>query len=81
MSADTGVPRPEYPRPQFVRTDWLCLNGEWQFEIDDGDSGLERGLPERELAQRITRALLPGIARCRASATPTSWPRSGTGAP
>ena len=39
-----STPRPEYPRPQFVRADWLCLNGEWQFEIDAGDSGLERGL-------------------------------------
>ena len=47
------MPRPEYPRPQFVRPDWLCLNGEWQFEIDNGDSGLERGLVERDLAQRI----------------------------
>ena len=22
------VPRPEYPRPQFERTDWINLNGE-----------------------------------------------------
>ena len=28
------IPRSEYPRPQFVRSDWLCLNGEWQFEVD-----------------------------------------------
>ena len=47
------IPRPEYPRPQFVRPDWLCLNGEWQFEIDAGDSGLERGLLQRELEGRI----------------------------
>ena len=47
------VPRAEYPRPQFIRPDWLCLNGEWQFEIDHGDSGLERGLCERDLARRI----------------------------
>jgi beta-galactosidase/beta-glucuronidase len=47
------IPRGEYPRPQFVRSDWLCLNGEWQFEIDAGDSGLERGLLERELQDRI----------------------------
>ena len=46
-----NIPRPEYPRPQFVRPDWLCLNGEWEFEIDAGDSGLERGLRERTLAQ------------------------------
>ena len=47
------IPRSEYPRPQFVRSDWLCLNGEWQFELDQGDSGLERGLLQRELSDRI----------------------------
>lgn len=26
-------PRPEYPRPQFVRQDWLNLNGQWDFAI------------------------------------------------
>jgi beta-galactosidase/beta-glucuronidase len=33
-------PRPEYPRPQFVRHDWLNLNGDWQFEFDDLDRGV-----------------------------------------
>ena len=27
----TGVPWNIYPRPQLVREDWLCLNGEWEF--------------------------------------------------
>jgi beta-galactosidase/beta-glucuronidase len=53
------LPRPEYPRPQFVRPDWLCLNGSWQFEIDQGDSGLERGLKERDLAGAITVPFCP----------------------
>lgn len=53
------TPRPEYPRPQFQRADWLCLNGEWQFEIDHGDSGLERGLREHELGGRITVPFCP----------------------
>ena len=56
------IPRPEYPRPQFVRADWLCLNGEWQFEIDPGDSGMERGLLERELQRQDHGAVLPGVA-------------------
>jgi beta-galactosidase/beta-glucuronidase len=47
------IPRPEYPRPQCMRPTWLCLNGEWQFEIDPGDSGLERGLLQRDLSARI----------------------------
>ncbi len=27
-------PRPEYPRPQFVRSEWLGLNGVWSFTVD-----------------------------------------------
>ena len=29
----------EYPRPQFVRDEWLNLNGEWDFEFDDLNVG------------------------------------------
>jgi beta-galactosidase/beta-glucuronidase len=49
----TAVPRSEHPRPQLVRDRWLTLNGEWQFEIDRGDSGLERGLLHRDLERTI----------------------------
>ncbi len=31
---DTNNPLPEYPRPQLVRTNWLNLNGIWQFQPD-----------------------------------------------
>ena len=55
----SDIPRNEYPRPQFVREDWLCLNGEWGFEADQGDSGIHRGLPERELEGRITVPFCP----------------------
>lgn len=54
-----SIPRPEYPRPQFSRDRWLSLNGDWQFEIDPGDSGLDRGLPDRELSGRITVPFCP----------------------
>lgn len=54
-----SIPRSEYPRPQFVRPDWLCLNGEWQFEIDQADTGLDRGLLERELSDTITVPFCP----------------------
>jgi beta-galactosidase/beta-glucuronidase len=41
-----GAPlRPEYPRPEMTRTDWMNLNGEWRFALDLSDSGEERGLP------------------------------------
>ena len=40
------VSRPEYPRPQFVREDWLNLNGPWEFDFDDRDIGLAAGWQE-----------------------------------
>ena len=55
----SDIPRPEYPRPQFVRGDWLCLNGIWQFERDPGDSGIDRGLLERELTGEIVVPFCP----------------------
>jgi len=36
------VPRPEYPRPEMVRADWLNLNGWWDFAIDLTNTGEER---------------------------------------
>lgn len=36
------IPRPEYPRPQFERKEWINLNGEWEFAIDRANSGEER---------------------------------------
>lgn len=38
------LPRSEYPRPQFVRNDWVNLNGEWSYEFDFGKSGTHRNL-------------------------------------
>lgn len=32
--------RNEYPRPELVRSNWLNLNGEWDFEFDFGNSGI-----------------------------------------
>jgi hypothetical protein len=34
------VPRPEYPRPDFVRDQWVSLNGPWGFQFDDENTGL-----------------------------------------
>lgn len=36
------IPRVEYPRPQFVRTEWMNLNGPWTYCFDIGASGMER---------------------------------------
>jgi beta-galactosidase/beta-glucuronidase len=43
-SEDRQIPRPEYPRPQFIRnSEWVNLNGEWEFEFDDENKGIEEG--------------------------------------
>jgi len=42
MNTNT-IPRPEHPRPDFARRDWLTLNGAWEFEFDDADRGLAEG--------------------------------------
>ncbi|KIL40011.1 glycoside hydrolase family 2 [Gordoniibacillus kamchatkensis] len=55
-----SLPRPEYPRPQFVRNEWINLNGEWEFEFDDARTGeregWHRGAP---LSRRITVPFCP----------------------
>lgn len=32
-----------YPRPQFVRDNWVDLNGEWRFDFDDANAGEAAG--------------------------------------
>ncbi len=53
--------RKEHPKPQFERENWLNLNGEWEFEIDNAKSGEARGLqkPEIALKDKITVPFCP----------------------
>lgn len=54
------IPRTEYPRPQFVRDSFLCLNGEWEFEFDFGVTGKERKMFENgEFSNKITVPFCP----------------------
>ena len=44
MTAQAEIPRPEHPKPQFEREEWVNLNGDmWTFEFDFGKSGHEVG--------------------------------------
>ena len=54
-----SVPRSEYPRPSFVKDDWINLNGSWQFAIDQGDSGEKQGWVEKEFDSTITVPFCP----------------------
>ena len=33
--SDNGLPLQEYPRPQFARDSYFCLNGEWNYAITE----------------------------------------------
>lgn len=35
MINTNSIPRNEHPRPDFMRENWMCLNGEWDFSIGD----------------------------------------------
>ena len=50
------IPRAEHPRPDFVRPDWINLNGEWEFEFDDAAVGVREAwyMPGRHFSRRIT---------------------------
>lgn len=83
-----GLVRPEYPRPQFVRKDWLNLNGEWGFEMDHSVSGKKRKLykmkklkgriqvpfcPESRLSGVGFKDFLNCVWYCRQVELPRDW--------
>ncbi|WP_428664814.1 glycoside hydrolase family 2 protein [Runella sp.] len=41
--AQTNIPLPEHPRPDWQRANWLNLNGDWEFRFDKEDVGLKQG--------------------------------------
>lgn len=51
-----SIPRPEHPRPDFMRETFLNLNGQWQFAFDDRDEGVAGGWyrPGKALPMEIT---------------------------
>ena len=56
----TNIPRCEHPRPDRMREDWLCLNGVWDFEIDNAKVGVYKDFFERKsLDSRITVPFCP----------------------
>ncbi len=83
-----SIPRPEHPRPQFARAQWLNLNGAWAFQRDPGRSGRARGLagdapydtqitvpfcPESRLSGVTDTDFLPAVWYRRAVTVPDAW--------
>ncbi len=55
------IPRPEHPKPQFMRSSWQNLNGTWEFAIDQSRSGIARELydPQASFERTITVPFCP----------------------
>lgn len=49
------IPRNENPRPDFLRKEWLNLNGAWDFEFDFSNTGIEKNffLPDKKFKEKI----------------------------
>jgi hypothetical protein len=41
------IPLPEHPRPDFERSEWINLNGDWKFEFDSLNLGIKQNWQER----------------------------------
>lgn len=74
------VPRSEIPNPQFERPLWVSLNGPWEFEFDDANTGLAENWPSgtKKFTRTITipycfESKLSGIGDT--SFHPTVWYR------
>lgn len=59
------IPRPEYPRPDFQRSEWLNLNGQWQFDFDDEEVGEAAGWSNGKSFSKIIK--VPFCFQCEAS--------------
>lgn len=60
LNATNDIPRPEYPRPQFERAEWINLNGTWTYEFDFSNSGKNRQLTTvKQLGKTITVPFCP----------------------
>lgn len=83
-----AIPRAEYPRPQFERTDWMNLNGQWSYTFDFGKSGMNRHFyeskgfegsitvpfcPESELSGVKYTDFIPAMWYHRKIQIPASW--------
>ncbi|MEE1046461.1 MAG: glycoside hydrolase family 2 TIM barrel-domain containing protein [Clostridia bacterium] len=48
-----NIPRSEHPKPQFMRKDWINLNGEWEFQFDENMCGKSKHYENEHLSGKI----------------------------
>ena len=61
------IPRPEYPTPQFQRSEWLNLNGTWEFaESDEPNDNVyltDNAYPDKIVVPFCRESKLSGLGR------------------
>ncbi|MBN3034625.1 MAG: beta-glucuronidase [Bacteroidales bacterium] len=85
---ETGIPRPEHPRPQFQRDGWVNLNGSWTYRFDFAGSGREKDFanstgftdtitvpfcPESRLSGVAHTDFMPSMWYHRTFSVPATW--------
>ncbi len=60
---EAATPRPEYPRPDFVRREWECLNGPWEFAVDPDEQGIDEHWERRPSLDRTITVPYPVESR------------------
>lgn len=68
------LPKSEYPRPDLDRSqNWLCLNGQWDFESEDGIGSITVPFAWETEASGIGRTWLENAMYLRNFTVPESW--------
>jgi len=62
-SARSDMPLSDYPRPQFVRSEWQCLNGEYNYAITSTDSDCPQSFHGKILVPFSIESQLSGVER------------------
>ena len=70
-----GVPWQRYPRPQLVRADWLCLNGDWDFVFEGREQPIRVPFCPESLLSGVDKPPRPGteLRYRRVFTVPASW--------
>ena len=73
------LPKSEYPRPDLDRSErWLPLNGEWDFESQDGNATIIVPFAWETQASGVGRTWLESARYRRVISRPASWEHSRT---
>ena len=60
---DRDCPLAEYPRPQMVRDDWLCLNGKWEYAVTPDVDAIPESFDGTILVPFAIESELSGVCR------------------